>query len=375
MRSPPPPKPFGGHHETQVHVGGGNIGIERVAISEMPVAKNRPFSSAPGSAGNSGPNAPNTVETWTPTFSNTSAGHHRIPPPPPGSAPAIGAPAAIQTGRRGGEQSRRARPPAPRNGGEARRARPRRRRGSAFEGKTLQGVHPSPYLEPPKARHGGRATFDGWTGLTADAKHPTRNQRGSRVNRRQPKQPSLRGGFSHIATGAVGAVGAALALWPFIDQMNPDASVRALASIEVDLAPIAAGQAITVKWRGNPVFIRHRTPQEIEPRRCRWTTSPTPQRQSAGRRSSDDENRGGRQGEHAEERRVHPSRLRADRNGNGCDYMVVENNVNAGAGSACARLALRRRHGSGRGSARRTCTSRNTPISATPRSALMTGAG
>jgi ubiquinol-cytochrome c reductase iron-sulfur subunit len=70
--------------------------------------------------------------------------------------------------------------------------------------------------------------------------------------------------FLYIATGAVGVVGAAFALWPFIDQMNPDASVRALASIEVDLAPIAEGQAITVKWRGNPVFIRHRTAKEIE---------------------------------------------------------------------------------------------------------------
>jgi ubiquinol-cytochrome c reductase iron-sulfur subunit len=70
--------------------------------------------------------------------------------------------------------------------------------------------------------------------------------------------------FLYIATGAVGVVGTLFALWPFIDQMNPDASVRALASIEVDLAPIAEGQAITVKWRGNPVFIRHRTPKEIE---------------------------------------------------------------------------------------------------------------
>ena len=42
-----------------------------------------------------------------------------------------------------------------------------------------------------------------------------------------------------------GAVGVAFALWPFIDQMNPDASVMALSSIEVDLAPIAEGQAIT----------------------------------------------------------------------------------------------------------------------------------
>ncbi len=70
--------------------------------------------------------------------------------------------------------------------------------------------------------------------------------------------------FLYIATGAVGAVGAALTVWPFINQMNPDASVLALASVEVDLAPIAEGQAITIKWRGNPVFIRHRTPAEIE---------------------------------------------------------------------------------------------------------------
>ena len=70
--------------------------------------------------------------------------------------------------------------------------------------------------------------------------------------------------FLYIATGAVGAVGAALTVWPFINQMNPDASVLALASVEVDLAPIAEGQEITIKWRGNPVFIRHRLAAEIE---------------------------------------------------------------------------------------------------------------
>jgi ubiquinol-cytochrome c reductase iron-sulfur subunit len=70
--------------------------------------------------------------------------------------------------------------------------------------------------------------------------------------------------FLYIATGAVGAVGAALVVWPLIDQMNPDASVRAMASIELDLAPIAEGQGITIKWRGNPVFVRHRTAKEIE---------------------------------------------------------------------------------------------------------------
>ncbi len=70
--------------------------------------------------------------------------------------------------------------------------------------------------------------------------------------------------FLYIATGAMGAVGAAATVWPFIDQMNPDASTRALASIEVDVSSIAEGQAITVKWRGKPVFIRNRTAAEIE---------------------------------------------------------------------------------------------------------------
>lgn len=70
--------------------------------------------------------------------------------------------------------------------------------------------------------------------------------------------------FLYIATGALGAVGTALVAWPFIHQMNPDASVKALASIEFDLAPLAEGQEVTIKWRGNPVIVRHRGPKEIE---------------------------------------------------------------------------------------------------------------
>ena len=70
--------------------------------------------------------------------------------------------------------------------------------------------------------------------------------------------------FIVIAAQAFAGVGAAAALWPFIDQMNPDASMQALASIEVDVTPIKEGQAITVSWRGKPVFIRHRTPEEIK---------------------------------------------------------------------------------------------------------------
>lgn len=76
-------------------------------------------------------------------------------------------------------------------------------------------------------------------------------------------EPSRRD-FLYIATGTMGAVGAAAAAWPLINQMAPDASTRALASIEVDVSAIEPGQAITVKWRGKPVFIRNRTEQEVE---------------------------------------------------------------------------------------------------------------
>ncbi len=70
--------------------------------------------------------------------------------------------------------------------------------------------------------------------------------------------------FIYIATTAFAAIGAAAALWPAIDQMNPDASALSLSSTEVDLAPVGVGQAITVLWRGKPIFIRHRTAEEIK---------------------------------------------------------------------------------------------------------------
>ena len=65
-----------------------------------------------------------------------------------------------------------------------------------------------------------------------------------------------------IATGAVGAVGIGSVVWPLISQMSPDASTLALSSTEIDISKIAEGQIVTVKWRGNPVFVRQRTPKE-----------------------------------------------------------------------------------------------------------------
>ena len=76
-------------------------------------------------------------------------------------------------------------------------------------------------------------------------------------------EPPNRRDFIVIAAQAFAGVGAAMALWPFIQQMNPDASTQAAASIEVDLSPVKEGQAITVRWRGKPVFVRNRSKEEI----------------------------------------------------------------------------------------------------------------
>ena len=74
---------------------------------------------------------------------------------------------------------------------------------------------------------------------------------------------SKRRDFIFTASYALGAVGVGATVWPLIDQMNPDASVKALASTEVDISSIDRGQSITVLWRGKPVFIRRRTEEEI----------------------------------------------------------------------------------------------------------------
>jgi len=94
----------------------------------------------------------------------------------------------------------------------------------------------------------------------ADSANPARaggahaNQHGDGANRRD---------FLFMLSGAVGAVGAGSVAWPLIHSMNPAADVLALSSTEVNLAPVQVGQAITVVWRGKPVFVRRRTKEEI----------------------------------------------------------------------------------------------------------------
>ena len=80
------------------------------------------------------------------------------------------------------------------------------------------------------------------------------NNSGKKDNRRD---------FLFTASYTIGAVGIGATIWPFIDQMNPDSSVKALATTEVDISQIEPGKSITVLWRGKPVFIKRRTQTEI----------------------------------------------------------------------------------------------------------------
>ena len=70
--------------------------------------------------------------------------------------------------------------------------------------------------------------------------------------------------FLYLATASVAAFGAAALVWPLIDQMNPSADVLALSATEIDISKVEVAQRIKVMWRGHPVFVAHRTPEEIK---------------------------------------------------------------------------------------------------------------
>ena len=74
--------------------------------------------------------------------------------------------------------------------------------------------------------------------------------------------------FLYYATAGAGAVAAGAAVWPLVNQMNPSADVQALSSIFVDVSAVEVGTQLTVKWLGKPVFIRRRSPEEIEAARA-----------------------------------------------------------------------------------------------------------
>jgi ubiquinol-cytochrome c reductase iron-sulfur subunit len=71
--------------------------------------------------------------------------------------------------------------------------------------------------------------------------------------------------FLFIATGAAVVVAAGAVVWPLIDQMEPDAAtIAAGAPLDVDLKALTPGQQMIVKWRGHPIFVTRRTPDELK---------------------------------------------------------------------------------------------------------------
>jgi ubiquinol-cytochrome c reductase iron-sulfur subunit len=79
-----------------------------------------------------------------------------------------------------------------------------------------------------------------------------------------PGAEPTRRDFLTLTASAVAAIGAGCAIWPFVGSMNPAKDTLALSTTDVDLAPVQVGQRLTVTWRGKPVFIDHRTEEEIQ---------------------------------------------------------------------------------------------------------------
>jgi len=78
-----------------------------------------------------------------------------------------------------------------------------------------------------------------------------------------PADPSKRDMLALIASAGAAVLGGGIA-WDLIASMNPAKDVLALSSVEVDLAPIAANMGIVVSWQGKPIFVRHRTAEEVK---------------------------------------------------------------------------------------------------------------
>ncbi|KAK7891659.1 hypothetical protein WMY93_023622 [Mugilogobius chulae] len=72
--------------------------------------------------------------------------------------------------------------------------------------------------------------------------------------------------FSYVLTGATTVVGlyaAKTVVTQFVSSMSASADVLALSKIEIKLSDIPEGKNMTFKWRGKPLFVRHRTEKEI----------------------------------------------------------------------------------------------------------------
>ncbi|MES2861158.1 MAG: ubiquinol-cytochrome c reductase iron-sulfur subunit [Pseudomonadota bacterium] len=79
-----------------------------------------------------------------------------------------------------------------------------------------------------------------------------------------PEGEATRRDFIHIAAGAAAAGAGVMAVWPLINSMNPAADTLALSTVEFDTSKVAEGMQIVITWQGKPVFLRFRTPAELQ---------------------------------------------------------------------------------------------------------------
>ncbi|EIW86407.1 ubiquinol-cytochrome c reductase iron-sulfur subunit [Coniophora puteana RWD-64-598 SS2] len=97
----------------------------------------------------------------------------------------------------------------------------------------------------------------------------------------EAKSSSTNRALSYVIVGSMGVLSASVAksaVTGFLETMAASADVLALAKTEVELASIPEGKNVIIKWRGKPVFIRHRTQGEIEEaRNVNWKTFRDPQ--------------------------------------------------------------------------------------------------
>ena len=123
----------------------------------------------------------------------------------------------------------------------------------------------SRYLAPPKKNFGAQRRFLSLT--SADRKETTQVPDFSPYLKDSRNDPSKGRAFTYMmlgGTSVVATVSAKNFVTDFLEQLAPAADVMALAKTEVDVTNIPEGKNVTLKWRGKPVFIRHRTQEEIE---------------------------------------------------------------------------------------------------------------
>lgn len=102
-------------------------------------------------------------------------------------------------------------------------------------------------------------TVPDWGGYRRDSvKNP---------NAKSTESEDYRKNFTYLISATLGvssAYAAKSVVTYFVSSMSASADVLALAKIEIKLADIPEGKSVTFKWRGKPLFIRHRTGEEIQ---------------------------------------------------------------------------------------------------------------